>query len=404
MRHYLKILIVALFIISLFFIIVDCKNEDQLTSIHKVKDSRLSKTNNTPGQMGGAIQGKPLAPPAAVTTIAGVPLEFQHRYADGIGAAARFNMPEGITTDGTNLYVTESSWKKRRGNCTIRKIVIATGAVTTLAGMPDSCEQVDGIGTKAHFEDPTGITTDGTNLYVTDFGTIRKIVIATGEVTTIAGAEDQDGSDDRTGVMARFGYLTGITTDGTNLYVTDFDKHNIRKIVIATGVVTTVAGRAKHEGFADGIGAAARFKMPYGITTDGTNLYVAENMFAGTIRKIVIATGAVTTVAGNPNESGYADGIGTTASFCDPRGITTDGINLYVADSQNYTIRKIVIATGAVTTIAGRAKNYDIPSPRQQPDGPITSASFSGPQGITTDGISLYVTDGGGNEVIRKIQ
>ena len=290
MRHYLKILIVALFIISLFFIIVDCKNEDQLTSIHKVKDSRLSKTNNTPGQMGGAIQGKPLAPPAAVTTIAGVPLEFQHRYADGIGAAARFNMPEGITTDGTNLYVT------------------------------------------------------------------------------------------------------------------DFDKHNIRKIVIATGVVTTVAGRAKHEGFADGIGAAARFKMPYGITTDGTNLYVAENMFAGTIRKIVIATGAVTTVAGNPNESGYAGGIGTTASFCDPRGITTDGINLYVADSQNYTIRKIVIATGAVTTIAGRAKNYDIPSPRQQPDGPITSASFSGPQGITTDGISLYVTDGGGNEVIRKIQ
>jgi uncharacterized protein len=374
---------------------VEYKNRiDQLASVKKMKYSSPSKTANTPVQMGGAMQGNPLTLTRTVSTIAGNAFPTPTTFLDGIGTAARFNMPHGITTDGTNLYVTENTWKGR-GNCTIRKIVIATGAVTTLAGKQDSCEQTDGIGTEARFADPTGITTDGTNLYVTDSGTIRKIVIATGEVTTIAGTEGQEGSTDRTGAMARFRYLTGITTDRTNLYVTDFGNHNIRKIVIATGAVTTVAGRAGQKGFADGIGTAARFKMPHGITTDGTNLYVTENMFAGTSRKIVIATGAVTTIAGNPNKIGNADGIGAAASFHDPRGITTDGTNLYVADSGNSIIRKIVIATGEVTKFAGTGKTFNYGK-----DGTIATASFGYPHNITTDGTNLYVTD---SDTIRKI-
>jgi len=72
--------------------------------------------------------------------------------------------------------------------------------------------------------------------------------------------------------MFKFPY--GITTDGTNLYVSDYGNHRIRKIVISTGVVTTLAGSS--QGSTDGTGTSATFDEPYGITTDGTNLYVAE--------------------------------------------------------------------------------------------------------------------------------
>ena len=58
------------------------------------------------------------------------------------------------------------------------------------------------------------------------------------------------------------------------------------------------------------------------------------------IRKIVISTGAVTTVAGT-GSSGSANGTGTSAGFSSPSRITTDGTNLYVADQDNHLIRQI---------------------------------------------------------------
>jgi len=78
--------------------------------------------------------------------------------------------------------------------------------------------------------------------------------------------------------------------------------------------------------------------LPYGITTDGTNLYVVDKG-NNRIRKIVISTGAVTTLAGS--SQGSTDATGTSARFYRPRGITTDGTNLYVSDSDIHRIRKI---------------------------------------------------------------
>ena len=101
----------------------------------------------------------------------------------------------------------------------------------------------------------------------------------------------------------------------------------------------------------------------------------------------------VTTVAGT-GSSGSANGTGTSASFYLPRGITTDGTNLYVADYGNALIRQIVISTGAVTTVAGTGSSGSA-------DGTGTSASFSYPTGITTDGTNLYVASG---NLIRKIE
>jgi len=341
--------------------------------------------------MGGAIQGTPVSPYTnVVTTIAGT--AGSPGSADSTGTAARFHSPWGITTEGTDLYIADSL------NNTIRKRDISTGVVTTIAGTAGSTGSADGTGTAARFHTPAGITTDGTNLYVAENGngTIRKIVMSTGVVTTIAGTAGSYGSADGTGAAARFSYnLTSITTDGTNLYVTDNANSTIRKIVISSGVVTTIAGMAGSSGETDGTGSAARFQSPFGITTDGTNLYVADFAY-GTIRRIVISTGVVTTIAGGGSSSGSMDGTGSAASFDAPAGMTTDGTNLYVAESGNDTIRKVVLATGAVTTIAGTAGSYG------STDGTGSAARFQSSLGITTDGTNLYVADSG-NNTIRKI-
>ena len=159
-------------------------------------------------------------------------------------------------------------------------------------------------------------------------------------VTTIAGTAGVIGSADGTAAAARFHYPFGITTDGGNLYVADTYNNTVRKIVISTGAVTTIAGTAGTTGSADATGAAATFLSPTGITTDGTNLFLTD-YGNNTVRKIVISTGAVTTIAGTAGALGSADGTGAAATFSTPFGITTDGTNLYVADTNNSTIRKI---------------------------------------------------------------
>ena len=231
--------------------------------------------------MGGSIQGKALPLSQSVTTFVG-----SSSGSDGTGTAARFINPGGITTDGTNLYITDK-------DNTIRKMVIASGEVTTLAGTPGVYGSADGTGATASFYFPTGIVNNGTNLYVADSqnGTIRKIEIATGIVTTIAGNPLlHGGSFDGTGTTATFNQPAEMTTDGTNLYVRE--RGNTRKVVIATGVVTTLSSNS--------------FMYGGGITTDGTTLYVAD---APAIRKLNIATGIITTQSTNPiavNPSGMA--------------------------------------------------------------------------------------------------
>ncbi len=339
-------------------------------------------------QMGGARQGVPLNLATAVTTLAGA---VGRGSTDATGAAALFNYPDGVTSDGTHLFVAD------RQNHTIRKIVIATGVVTTLAGVAGESGATDGTGTAARFSWPQGITHDDANLYVADSEnyTVRKVVIATGVVTTLAGKAGWYGADDGAGTAARFSNPSGITSDGVNLYVADRESHTIRKIVIATGVVTTLAGAAREFGATDATGTAARFYYPSGITSDGTHLYVTDSKNY-TIRKIVIATGVVTTLAGTAGTSGSTDATGTAARFSWPQGITRDDANLYVADSQNHTVRKVVIATGVVTTLAGSARTSG------SADATGTAARFESPVGITTDDTYLYVVDSN-NHTIRRI-
>ncbi|MBC8259352.1 MAG: fibronectin type III domain-containing protein [SAR324 cluster bacterium] len=346
--------------------------------------SEVSATPTNP-LLGGAIQGTALSLSTEVTTLAG----GTSGYTDATGTSAKFDTPAGITTDGTNLYVTEN------GNHTIRKIVISTGVVTTLAGTAGTSGSNDATGTSATFRQPKAITTDGTNLYVADTGNnkIRKIVISSGVVTTLAGTGSSGTTDNTTGTNAQFNYPIGITTDGTNLYVADRDNRAIRKIVISSGFVSTLAGTMGIIGSTDATGTSAKFYNPQDVTTDGTNIYVADGK--NTIRKVVISSGVVTTLAGTYNSSGTTDATGADARFKSLYGITTDGINLYVTSSSNK-IRKIVISTGVVTTVAGSGT-------AGSSDATGTSAQFYTPYKITTDGTNLYVAEYS-NNTVRKIQ
>ena len=159
---------------------------------------------------------------------------------------------------------------------------------------------------------------------------------------------------------------------GPSTYQMGGARQGVALRVTTNSAVTRLAGTIAVPGTTDGTGTTAQFNLPQGITTDGTSLYVADTN-NHTIRRIVIATGATTTLAGAAGTSGRidsTDGTGATARFNLPQGITTDGTSLYVADTNNSNIRRIVIATGATNRLAD-------------------AAEFSRPQGITTDGRSL---------------
>src|SRR5262249_29014901 len=166
------------------------------------------------------------------------------------------------------------------------------------------------------------------------------------------------GDSDGSGADARFVSPEGlaIASDG-NLYVADNGSHTIRKVEIATAFVTTFAGMPGMAGSTDGVGEAARFSGPRGLTADRSdNLYVAD---AGnsTVRAISITTGAVTTLAGSAGQTGSQEGVGTAARVRNPTDVGWDQIrnHLWVADSANYTLREIDLATSTVTTPVGAA-------------------------------------------------
>jgi sugar lactone lactonase YvrE len=149
-------------------------------------------------------------------------------------------------------------------------------------------------------------------------------------------------------------------------------------------------------GSSDGTGTAAEFNSPNGLAIDSQgNLYVADTGNY-TIRK-VSASGVVTTIAGTPGLKGSSDGKGAAALFSSPTGIAVDATgNLYVTDTGNNTVRKID-TTGQTSTIAGT------PGVTGSTDNTGSEASFNGLTGIAVDSSgNLYVADSG-NDTIRKI-
>jgi hypothetical protein len=238
-----------------------------------------------------------------------------------------------------------------KSNHAIRKIRLSDNEVTTLAGEKEvpwdpSLPYDNAVGTSAHFSYPYGVVSVAGFLYVTDSDnhTIRRVDKISGEVSTLAGEAGVEGSNDNVaGTSAHFRYPKGIVTDNVHLFLADSDNHTIRKVNIATGAVTTLAGVGAVPGSNDNaVGTSAHFQTPFGIATDGANLFVTDSG-NNTIRKVVIATGAVTTVAGKAGVApGMVDGAGDAARFFNPYSISLlNGKTLYVMDRDTSTVRKV---------------------------------------------------------------
>ena len=290
------------------------------------------------------------------------------------GTSARFYHPTGICLNGGYLYVTDTD------NYVIRRVDLSDNSVTTFAGTGGTYGNTNGTGTSASFGWLQGICTDGTFLYVIDtlYDNIRKIEISNRAVTTLSTS------------TSIFGW--GIAYTGGNLYVTDASNHQIKKVSTSGGSFSVVAGSGS-PGRGDGSGSSASFNWPLAITTDGTNLFVSEyNNY--NIRQIVISSGAVSTLAGT-GTYGHSNGNGTAASFNTIYGLATDGTNLYISDQGNYLFRKLVISSREVTTLAGTLYGSFA-------NGTGTSAGMDMPRGVCVGTDCLYVVEYG--DTVRKIE
>jgi sugar lactone lactonase YvrE len=330
-----------------------------------------------------------VTPTGSVTTFAGYPQTVGS--VDGVGTAARFNVPHSISSDvDGNLFVADTF------SHTVRKITPAR-VVTTLAGTAGRSGSADGVGAAARFNYPSGIAvdSDGTAFVADTHSHSIRLIAVSAAVSTLAGPSESSGPADGFADSARFKAPEYLATDlSGNLFVADTYNHTIRRVT-PTGLVTTFAGMAGEPGSSDGIGSSARFSLPRSIAVDGSGtVYVAESG-NNKIRRITSA-GVVTTLAGG-GPSGSADGEGTNARFNSPRGIAlAPSGDLVVADTGNHTIRRVT-AAGVVTTLAGS------PGQSEFRDGAGIAARFASPEGIVVDGAgSIFVTDSG-NQVIRRI-
>lgn len=279
-----------------------------------------------------------LASPVTVSTFAGG-LQTTAFYADGTGANVKFAYPTALTFDGQgNLIEGDIA-----GSISIIRKITPAAAVTTLTGLAGGQGNgyADGALNVARFYGPTGTAVDALgNIYVADHenNCIRKITPA-GIVSTLAGSPGA-GYVDGAGATAKFNGPFTLTLDAQgNLFVADGGNSTIRKITPA-GLVSSYCGAGPNSaGTIDGNLSTARFSSPRCVAFDAQgNLYVTD-ISVHRIRKIS-TTGAVTTIAGSTQ--GYADGIGTAAQFNFPNGITVDAQGvIYVSDGNNYRIRKI---------------------------------------------------------------
>jgi hypothetical protein len=263
---------------------------------------------------------------ATLSTLTGVPtapLNPATPPTDGPKDQARFWFPIDVNFAKGKLFVIDNVAEA------VRQVDIATGTVSTIAGELGVAGNSEGVGVAAHFKfvDLAGgsggsgagilagsVTNDGTNLYVTDAGnfSIRKIVIATGETSTIAGGTQ--GPTNGTGKAAQFVFPMGLTFDNGNLYIADWQDHTIRRMNLATGVVDGFIGLSGQAGDKDGDAATATLNSPYRVVADGLgSLYVAELPLTagqpnGVIRRIDIAKRSIGAFAGTPGQIGLQPG------------------------------------------------------------------------------------------------
>lgn len=337
----------------------------------------------------------PLAP-GIIRTVVGTGVKG---YAGDGGAAAHATLSEpfmcAFDAHG-HLYIVEAT------NHCVRRMDRHTGVITTVAGSGVAGYSGDGgPALQATMQQPYSLQIDTNgDIYIVDRlnAAIRKVAAATGIITTVAGTGTPGyRGDGGPGTQAQLREPNDCFLDGRGgLLIADVQDQRIRRLDLATGIITTFAGTGEKARTGDGQTAtAAGILGARAVCMDGHgNTYICEREGNG-IRK-VDAQGLMSTYAGT-GERGYSGdgGAARTATWGAPKAIRCDQQgNLIVVDTENHAIRRIDALTGVVTTIAGGHQGGD------GDQGPATAAGLDRPHGCELDAHgNLYIADSNNHRV-----
>jgi sugar lactone lactonase YvrE len=314
----------------------------------------------------------------------------------GTATQAQFMSSADIVIDGSgNLYIADTQAKR------VRKVDAATGIIATVAGM-GSYGTEEGIATEVGLTGPNALSLASTGeLYIGESNRVRK-VDAVGNMTIVAGGPSSGNGfsgDGGPASDATFNQLGAVWGDGSgNLYIADTGNSRVRK-VDASGIINTIAGGS----YGDGKPAReAALNGPMDVALDAAgNVYIADTENS-TIRRVDASTGIISTVAGGGDAVGpeYGDGgLAIDAQLQRPYGAFVDKEgNVFIADTNNNRIRK-VDTSGIITTVAG-STDWNAPL---GDGGPATEAKMYEPTDVyvTEDG-TIYIADRNQHR-IRKV-
>ncbi len=331
--------------------------------------------------------------------------------APGSATVLNFTQANQVFTNGVAVDGVGNAYVASAGNNIIVKIDATTGGVTTIAGTGTPDFNYDGIAaTQAYLYNPTGVAVDSAgDVFIADTNNnkVREVAAGTGIINTLAGKYNG-------------GYqLSGFTGDGGpaynslvsapsslsldragNLYIADTGNQRIRRIDAVTGYITTVAGSGSTSaGSYSGDGGpatAATLNQPGGVTSDAVgNLYIADTG-NNVIRRVDAISGNITTIVGNGTAGFTGDGgPALQAELSGPTSVALDAANnLYITDQNNARLRKVDIATGIISTVAGNGFVPGSQANRVGKTGSSTSLAIGAVTGVASDAAgNLYFAE-----------
>jgi sugar lactone lactonase YvrE len=314
----------------------------------------------------------------------------------GAATHASLNNPSGVAVDASgNLFIDDQN------NGLIRKVDL-NGIITTVAGGGTNYPGDGGAATNASLS-PSGVAVDASgNLFIDDQndGLIRKVDL-NGIITTVAGGGTNSPGNGGTATNASLSPSRVAVDASGNLFIADQNNGLIRKVDL-NGIITTVAGGGTNY-HGDGGAATNTSLAPSGMAVDTSgNLFIADNNY-GSIRKVDV-NGIITTVAGGGNNYLGDGGAATNASLY-ASGVAVDASgNLFIVDRGNSRIRKVDF-NGIITTVAGNGPagywgmSYSYGS-FSGDGGAATNASLNFPSGVAVDASgNLFIADSANNRI-----
>ena len=271
-------------------------------------------------------------------------------YVDGAAEVAALNQPQGtaLSADGSTLYVADTE------NHVVRGIDLATGRIETVAGTGHKgWPPLTGEALSTSLNSPWGLELGGDQLYIAMAGThqIWSLDLSTGIVGPFAGS-GREGTVNGLGAEAELAQPSGVSlADDGRLFFADSESSAIRWVDTNTSdrLVGISAGSEVDLfsfGDQDGIGNQSLLQHPLGVVAVGEIVYLADT-YNSKVKAIDLVSGAVTTLWGDTG--GWRDG--TDPLFYEPGGIDALGDLLYVADTNNHSVRVIDLRTGQTSTL-----------------------------------------------------